>query len=123
MSRFRVNPALIVGAMVGDVIEKTVDEKTGTMMRPVQLNPLFQSKYAKPGCRSAGCRLKGKCICECKVCKLRCSHREVRPTVDERGIVHLIGPDGKTIAFFTKEEYEKYRIQWETRGVPRLEDM
>lgn len=75
--RFRLTPALVVGAMVNGTIEKNVDEDSNLMLgylRQPNLLPHVEVKKVKalPGCQSAGCRTLGKCLCTCRRCKKEC---------------------------------------------------
>lgn len=109
MSRFRLNPALVVGAMINGTVEKTVDEKTGTMLRLSQMHPTLAGAFLKgrPGCRMTWCREKARCQCSCKKCVRECTYRTAEARPDPRGLVHIVhSDDGTTIAIMPKEEYE-----------------
>lgn len=76
MSRFRLNPALVIGSMVNGVMEPTKNEETGTMLRPVAMHQTSAPLKPKlPGCRGAFCRMKAECECDCRRCAYECGER------------------------------------------------
>lgn len=118
MSRFRLNTALVVGAMVNGSVEKNVDTEIESPMRPTNMTPQIAGREMKyRGCGMAGCRTFKTCLCRCKSCVRFCVYRGTTAVEDTKGIVRLSYASGKLITFLPRVEYDKIAYQWERMGV------
>lgn len=108
MSRFRLNPALVISAMVNGTIEPTRDDATGTMLRETKMQMETAHSRAAHGCRAAGCRQFVRCICGCRRCKVECTYRDAIARVDGT-TVYVEHANGEGILKLTTEEYEALR--------------
>lgn len=108
MSRFRLNTALVVSAMVNGTIKPTHDDATGTMMRETKLSTETAVTRVNHGCRAAGCRSFVRCICGCRRCKVECTYRDAVARVDG-DLVYIEHANGEGILKLTTDEYAALR--------------
>lgn len=110
-SRFRLTPSLVLSSMISGVMDKHINESTGTMLRGSNLQavtaPPSGPKLA--GCQAAGCRQFVRCICRCKRCRVECLYRDAVASLKDDGLVHLEHLDGEPILKLTEAEYEELR--------------
>lgn len=91
MSRFRLNPALVLGAMVNGTIDKNVNEETGSMLRPTNLQPVYGQNPISH-CKQTFCRTGSTCECTCRRCvDIRHIEKKVK---DQTESVESIRRDG-----------------------------